>query len=364
MTSPLFRLLIMSFFAIASARAAIAAQTFAELDAARRAGWDTVSILAHSMTVSEVQRFPNIHAWLKEFRAAGGTPGKRPAGAPIPKLDASRLSASNPVFWRAYFEITPGDSGAMLLHAGLLLAAGEVSRAAYVLIAARQSPTIDREMRSAVETLLEFCQSAIGKGAQQVAEAAKLHDAGSAANAATRLRQLLNDWPGNALAHYELALALVAQQYAQAGRKPPPRARLSIHSEISPGPAALDAYAKARAHDPLLIRAYLGAEPQGADALLVLGKKVRPLWDQIARETEAKMGNDDLEALANALLEAGIAELSLAVRQVLIGRERGYDEQDRKNVAAALRSLAPAAADPVVARLAAKKPEFVKIILP
>ena len=105
----------------------------------RRAGWDTVSILAHSMTVSEAQRFPSIHAWLKEFRAAGGTPGKRPPGAPIPKVDVSRLSTANPLFWRAYFEITPGDSGAMLLHAGLLLAAGEVSRAAYVLIAARQS---------------------------------------------------------------------------------------------------------------------------------------------------------------------------------------------------------------------------------
>src|SRR5262249_46220598 len=149
----------------------------------------------------------------------------------------------NPIFWRAYFEITPGDSGAMLLHAGLLLAAGEVSRAAYVLIAARQSPAIDREMRSAVDSLLEFCQAALGKGAQQVAEAAKLHDAGSAAEAATRLRQLVNDWPANALAHYELALALVAQQYTQAGRKPPPRARLSIHSEIAPSAAALDAYA-------------------------------------------------------------------------------------------------------------------------
>lgn len=364
MTSSLFRVLITSFFIIAGARSAIAAQAFAELDAARRAGWDTVSILAHSMTVSEAQRFPNIHAWLKEFRAAGGTPGKRPAGAPMPKVDAARLSTRNPAFWRAYFEITPGDSGAMLLHAGLLLAAGEVSRAAYVLIAARQSPAIDREMRNAVESLLEFCQAALGKGAQQVAEAAKLHDAGNSAEAAARLRQLVNDWPANALAHYELALALIAQQYAQAGRKPPPRARLSIHSELPPSAAALDAYAKARAHDPLLIRAYQSVEPQGTDVLLVLGKKVRPLWDEIARETQAKMSNDDLETLANALLEAGIAELSLAVRQVLIGRERGYDEQDRKNVAAALRTLAPAAVDPVIARLAAKKPEFVRVILP
>ena len=45
-------------------------------------------------------------------------------------------------------------------------------------------------------------------------------------------------------------------------------------------------------------------------------------------------------------------------------REKGYDEQDRRNIAAALRNLAPAAVEPVVARLAARKPEFVKVILP
>lgn len=345
-------------------RLAIAAQPFVELDAARRAGWDTVSILAHSMTVSDARRFPGIHAWLKEFRAAGGVPGKRPAGAPPPTVDASRLSVRSPVFWRAYFEMTPGDSGAMLLHAGLLLGAGEVSRAAYVLIAARQSPAIDKEMRNAVDTLLEFCQAALSRSAQEVAQAAKLHDAGSAVAAAARLREALGLWPANALAHYELGLALVAQQYTQAGRKPPPRARLSIHSDLAPSPAALEAYAKARAHDPLLIRAYQGGESQGGDVFFVLGKKVRPSWEQIARTTEPKIPNDELEKLANALAEAGIAELSLAVRQVLVGREGGYDDQDRKNVVAALRSLAPAAAEAVQARLATAKPEFIKIILP
>jgi hypothetical protein len=348
----------------ASVWPAAATPPFPELDAARRAGLDTVSILAQSMATSDARRFPNIHAWLKEFRAAGGVPGKRLAGTPVPNVDASRLATGNPAFWRAYFEMTPGGSGAMLLHAGLLLGSGEISRAAYVLIAARQNPAIEAEMRAAVDSLLDFCQAALGKGAQQVAEASKMHEAGAAANAAARLREILLVWPANALGQYELGLALVAQQYTQAGRKPPPRARLSIHSELAPSPAALDAYGRARAHDPLMIRAYQGSEVKGGDVFLVLGKKVRPLWDQIAREVDAKIDNDDLQTLADALLEAGIAELSLAVRQVLIGREGGYDEQDRKMVATVLRSLAPAAADAVVSRLASSKPEFIKLVLP
>jgi hypothetical protein len=316
------------------------------------------------MGASDVRRFPGIHGWLKEFRAAGGVPGKRLTGAPIPNADANRLGPRNPIFWGAYFEMAPGDSGAMLLHAGLLLAAGEISRAAYVLIAARQNPAIDKEMRGAINSLLEFCQGALGRGAQQVAEAAKLHEQGAPAGAALKLREALAAWPANALGHYELALATVAQQYQQAGRKPPARARLSLHSELAPSPAALESYANARAHDPLLIRAYQGGEIKGGDIFLFLGQKIRPLWDQIARETEAKLDNDDLENLANALLEGGIAEVSLAVRQVLIAREGGYDDQDRKSVATALRSIAPAAVDRVLTRLATGKAEFIKIVLP
>jgi hypothetical protein len=360
-----FRWVLFAFFGLCLVpRLAPAAQPLAEVEAARRAGWDTVSILAQSMAAADARRFPGVHAWLKEFRAAGGSPGKRPASMPLPPLDASRGMLRSPAFWRAYFEIVPGEGAAMLLHAGLLMASGEISRAAYVLVAARQNSAIDRQMRVALESLLEFCQSALSKGARLAAEAAKLYDTVSPAAAAARLNEVLAQWQANGLAHYELGLATVAQQHVSAGLKPPPRARLSLRSEIPPSAAALGSYARARSHDPLLIRAYQGDEVQGGDVFLLLGKKVRPLWETFARTTEPKLTNDDLESLANALAESGIAETSLAVRQVLIGREGGYDDQDRKTVAAMLGAIAPAAADAVVKRLGSAKPEFIKIVLP
>jgi hypothetical protein len=359
-----FVLLLISSVLPLSARYSWAAQGFTVLDAAKRAGWNTVSIIAQGMAGSDANRFPSTHAWLKEFRAAGGVPGRSTAGAPIATIGASRVGPNNPAFWRAYFEITPGDGGAMLLHAGLLLASGEIIRATYILVVARQNPAIEKEMRAALDNLLVYCQEALAKGAQQVEEAAKMHEAGSPESATGRLRELLALWPANALGHYELGLALVAQQYTQAGRKAPTRARLSIHSELAPSRAALDAYAKARIHDPLMIRAYQGAEVKGGDVFMVLGKTVRPLWEALTRASEAKVDDQDLEALANALLEAGIAEISLAVRQVLIGREGGYDDQDRKVIVATLRSLSPAAADAVGKRLASSKPEFIQIVMP
>jgi hypothetical protein len=215
-----------------------------------------------------------------------------------------------------------------------------------------------------MNVLLEQSQRALHWGAQQAAQAAKLHDDGSPAAAIVRLRALTDAWPRSGLAHYELGLALNAQQYVAAGRVPPARSRLSIHSEIEPSAEARAAYARARTHDPLLIRAYQGDETPGGDVLMILGKEVRPLWDMIARDTQAQTRDEALRRLASALREAGLAELALSAGQVLIGREGGYDEDDRKAVAANLRALAPAAVDPVLKRLAQPRPEFARIVVP
>ena len=343
---------------------AAAAMPVSELQEAQRAGWDTAASLTQGMAAADPRRFPGIHEWLKEYRAAGGTPGKRSAQGAAIKLDVDRLVTRNPSFWRAYFEMSPGDPGTMLLHASLLLAGGEVSRSAYVLILARQTPVIPKPMLEAMNTLLEHAQRTLQWGVSSIAPAVKLHEQGSAAAAAARLRTVLEAWPRNAIAHYELALALTAQQYITAGRKPPARNRLSIHPEIDPSSEVKAAYARARQHDPLLIRAYQGDDAAGAEALLVLGKTVRPLWDIVSRDTQADTRDDVLRSLASALREAGLTELALCAGQVVVGREGGYDDADRKTIAGYLRLLAPSAVDPTLKRLAQARPELARIVLP
>jgi hypothetical protein len=98
--------------------------------------------------------------------------------------------------------------------------------------------------------------------------------------------------------------------------------------------------------------------------LLVLGKTLRPLWDIIARDTQAETRDDVLRNLAAALRQAGLTELALAMGQVIIGREGGYDDDDLKTVRAGLSRLAPAAAAPVSKRLSQARPEFARIVLP
>ena len=362
---PLLSVVLAAFLCLVSPHAAAAlADAYPELAAARRAAFETVGILAHGMTAADPKRFPAIHAWLKEYRSLGGYVGKPPPNTPIPRLDAERHISRSDVFWRAYFEQSPGDAFTLLWHGALLLTAGEASRAAYVLLLARQARGTEKPIVEAIEGLLEHAQQVVQRGLQRVAEAAKLHDEGDIAGATNRLRTLVALWPANALAHYELALAAAARQYLEAGRKPPPRSRLGIHTDLAPSQEVLAAFARARLHDPLLIRAYQGDETPSGDVLIVLGKTVRPLWDIVARDPHGETRDETLWQLADALQDAGLAELSLTAGQVLIGREGGYDEDDRKFVAANLRSLAPRAVDAVSERLAQQPAQFIRFILP
>jgi hypothetical protein len=335
-----------------------------ELQAAQRAALETVGILAQGMTASDPRRFAAIHAWLKEYRSLGGVVGKLSPNAARPRLDVEKHVTRSPVFWRAYFEQAPGDAFTLLWHGALLLAGGEASRAAYVLLLARQAKETEKPILEAINGLLEHAQLVLQTNAQRVADAAKLHDEGNPAAAAARLRTLIAAWPANALAHYELALAASAQQYVDAGRKPPSRSRLGLHAELPPSKEVLADFARARSHDPLLIRAYQGNETPAGDVLLVLGRTVRPLWDIVARDTQAETRDETLWQLADALRDAGIPELALTASQVLIGREGGYDDADRKFVAANLRILAPAAVDPVVKHLSQTPAQFIRFILP
>jgi len=338
-----------------------ASEAMPELAAARAAGWKTASTIAVAMAVSDAKRFPAVQAWIREVRSLA----PKPDGRTVPVVDADRLVTRNPGFWRAYFEVSPGEPAMMLLHSGLLLAGGEAARAAYVLVIARQQPGVAPEMRDAIDGLLGHAQALIGAGARVAAEGVKLHDAGAPAKAIERFNATLALWPQNALAHYEQGLATVAQQYTGAGKPAPARVRLGLFSELRPSQEALASYARARQHDPLLILAYQAGDTAGTEVLVALGKKVRPVWEAIAKDSVGEAPDDVMKLLSEGLQEAQVDEIAIAARQVLVAREKGYDARDRAFVAASVRRLVPGpTSDAVVKRIAAPKAEFLRVIMP
>src|SRR4051812_23335123 len=96
-------------------------QSTDQLAAARKTGWQLVQLVAEKLNGGP--EFPGIEAWRKEFE--GQTKGINVNIPPNqwPQVDIDALVTNNPNFWRAYFEIAPGDPGLAMLHAGLLLTA-------------------------------------------------------------------------------------------------------------------------------------------------------------------------------------------------------------------------------------------------
>lgn len=109
-----------------------------ELNAARRTGWQLSLLIIENLEAGDPKEFPGIQAWLNDYRkiAKGIDPKVAPDRWPVLEVDA--LVTRNPNFWRAFYEIAPGDPGLVMLHAGLLLSAGEAVRATHLIVVASQ----------------------------------------------------------------------------------------------------------------------------------------------------------------------------------------------------------------------------------
>ena len=132
-----------------------------ELEEARRAGWELALAVVQKLEAGDPKPFPGIAAWLRDFRKATRGLDLKAAPGTWPPVDIDALVTRNPKFWRAYFEIAPGDPGLMLLHAGLLLGAGEATRATYLLTVAGQRPGVPPAIRQGFDLLLAHAQKVL-----------------------------------------------------------------------------------------------------------------------------------------------------------------------------------------------------------
>jgi hypothetical protein len=123
-------------------------QTGRELQEARRIGWELAMEIVEAMEAGERRGFPGIEAWLKDAHKVAKGNGPKPLAEPWLLLDGDALVTRNPHYWQAYYEIAPGDPGLALLHAGLLLASGEATRASQLVVIAKQQPGIPREVQT------------------------------------------------------------------------------------------------------------------------------------------------------------------------------------------------------------------------
>ena len=334
------------------------------MDSARANGWRLAQISIQNLEAGKSDDFPGIACWLKDLDRATKGIDLKVSSDKWPAIDTDALVDHNPNFWRAYYEIAPGDPGLAMLHGGLLLTAGEATRASHLAAVALQRPGIPKPVQQGLEYLIASAQSYGAKSNDLVTRGTKLHDKEDYEGALKEYRAALALWPQNGWAHYEVGYTLREQKMVQAGQKKlPPNTIVENGPQNAPEVEA--AFARSRKYDPLQWKAYQGSDPEALKALFPLAKKGMPAWQKLIKNVKQKQKDEVLEDLAAALQEAGIHDLALATRQILVARRKTYAPADHPFITTSLRKLAPGKqTEQILKRLATGVLELRQIIPP
>jgi hypothetical protein len=312
----------------------------APLNEARRAGWAMATMVLEKLESSDEKHFPGIVTWVADFRKATKGIDAKVAPDKWPAFDVDAQVTHNPKFWRAYFEVAPGDPGLMLLHAGLLLSAGECNRASYILQLAWQRPGVPKEVQDGFDQLLLHIRKAVEPSHTLVEAGIKLHDQGDYDAAIAKYKEALALWPQCGFAQYEMGLSMHHRQLKAAGLKPativnPKDERYKQSAEVK------GAYAQARQHDPFQWNAWQGDDPEVIHGFMAFAKEGMRAWQPIATDRKKQVPDATMKSLADALQEAGVHELAVVARQIFVARRGRYDPKDHPFLTTSLRKLAP-----------------------
>jgi tetratricopeptide (TPR) repeat protein len=262
------------------------------------------------------------------------------------------LATHNPKFWRAYFEIAPGDSGAVMLYAGMLMGSGQVSRAKTLLELQAYHPGITKAQHNALGQLWSLGNQAGSKSNAAVDEGVKFFDRGDYPAAEKKYREALKIWPENGRAYYELGYTIRTQDMIAAGVKPEMpspgkmvfKANDKDEAKVPFSAQAKNANAQCRKYSPFMYEAYQGDNPTTLQFVKAMGTDIIPALQGLAQPTNDAAATDrNLEQLAKGLQDAEQDELALLTRQVMVARRQGFLPVDHPFIVTSLRRLAPGA---------------------
>ena len=338
---------------------------FPELNEARKSGLFYAAMIVERLDTGDANRFPGIKSWLEDYHKVINSLPLNKSNEDWGPLDLDALVSKNPHFWRMTYEIFPGDPGLMLLHASLLMAGGELTRAGQIASLAIQRPGIPKPFLAGFNSILSHLQKVNEKANAVVFAGIKLYDEGDYGGALKKYQDAIDTWPQNSFAWYEAGLTMMQQERIATGKKPLANDQVALHSDEKLSKEVQHAFQQARIHDPLQQKAYQSDDKEVLAAFSVLNKKAFPAWEKMNQNRNKPSSEESLTELAAAFQEAQLHELALASRQMLIVRRNRFLAEDQPFIAASLRKLIPEdESDTIIKRLSGAKLEFRQIVKP
>lgn len=326
----------------ATQRAAQAKEKISSIDETRKLGWQITSQLLAKIETKDLDEFPGSKAFFAEVKKQTEGISLEKDCKDWPALDVDQLITKNPNFWQTYYEVAPGDPGLYMIHAGLLMTAGELVRASHQLIIAQHVShgSLDRVFK----LMRAKVQGTYAELHKVVKEGVKLHDAQEYEKAQAKYQEAMKAWPQNGLAHFEFGMTALTVDMDKAKKAGKPIG----HSQL-----VLEKFEISRRHDPLQLMAYQG-DNELVKRLLVLKSKLGPAFKKL-QLSPGEFDADTISAVAQASQEAELDALALTSYQMLVANHGEYQKQDFPFLEKSLKRLVPGpTTDETLKRLGSK----------
>jgi TPR repeat len=322
---------------------------------ARKASWILTTMFIEKLEEGDAKQWPGTHAWLKDLREQTKGISEDTPIARWPKVDIGALIDHNPNFWRMYFELAPGDPSFTLIYASLLLSQGEARRAEYILELGKHRSGIPEGTMQGLDMLQNTATAASDAVTEQ---GTKLFDQGDYDGAINKYREAQTLCPTNGWTHYEMGLTVATKAQVARGEAPDKLGTVKVNVESNYTPDVMAAFAEARRHDPLQLMAYQGSDPEVIKGYMAIVNQVVPAAKALRKEGITKVEEyDAIQDISEGLSEAGVHDLAIFARQLMVSHRNSYDSTDYPIIAAGLRKLAPGSAiEEILTRLAGKEP--------
>jgi tetratricopeptide (TPR) repeat protein len=290
---------------------------------ALRTGATAAQIFLSYLKPNATTEFPGTLAWVYGAGATiEGLDKENPTDA-WRSLDPDQLITHNAAWWEAYYEVAPGDPGLALLHGSTLLCAGDAQRAMQVLRLALNHEDLDEGSARIIISVMQHAGAYMEPSHALVRDGLVLHDKHDYLGAIAKYDAALKIWPRNAWALYEKGLSV----------------RMHERKDDLP-PLVVSLFARSRAVDPFQWSAWQGTV-KDIPGLKEMHGFVRPLWEKSLKDLNYRMNDDELTKLADTLQLAGVDDLALVTRQILIQHRGRYAPADHPFIAKSLRRLVP-----------------------
>lgn len=313
---------------------------------AKMAGWNVVNLVAEM--VGDEKNYqsrdnPGNLAWFAELRkATEGCDPKKPVSQ-WPNIDSDALVTRNPCYWQMHFEVSPGDPSLALMHAGLMQMAGYTERSSYVLVIAAQAPGIPDEIRKLMLSMVRENNQSLVQPQKLLHEGIELHDKGNYDGAVAKYDAALKLHPRYGAPNYERGYSIRTKAWNAAG-VPESKQKVAVNDKSLPeSPREVtESFTTCRRNDPLYYMAYQGRDQEVIAGLMALTQKGLPAWKKMTQAFgPGKLVEDEvLREFADAMQAAGVHDLALLARQVLVIRRVGYASQDYPFLEKSLKALA------------------------